>query len=116
MRRWAYCAAISRLDEIALGVDGHGRVLEGASGKPSPVDWARRAVVLYHRSGADRIVAEANQDGAPVEATIRTVDSEVSFEAAAAIRNDEVGEINVELLTNSFGDMHKFHALMRGGS
>jgi phage terminase large subunit-like protein len=40
-----------------LGADDHGYILEDASGKYSPIDWARRAVSLYRTYGADRIVA-----------------------------------------------------------
>jgi predicted phage terminase large subunit-like protein len=69
-----------------LAVDDHGYVLEDASGKYSPVEWARRAVALYRQYGADRIVAEANQGGAMVGTTIRTVDRNVSFKAVHASR------------------------------
>ena len=68
----------------ALGVDGHGYVLEDASGKFLPVDWARRAVSLYRTHAADRIVAEVNQGGAMVETTIRTIDENVSYRAVHA--------------------------------
>ena len=44
-----------------LGTDEHAYVLEDASGKFSPIEWARRAVGLYQRWNADRVVAEANQ-------------------------------------------------------
>jgi phage terminase large subunit-like protein len=70
----------------ALGVDDHGYVLEDGSGKFSPIDWARRAVGLYRRWNADRIVAEANQGGLMVEQTIRTVDRNVSFKSVHASR------------------------------
>src|ERR1700733_1162226 len=69
-----------------LGTDDHGYVLEDASGKYSPIEWARRAIALYHKHGADRIVAEANQGGLMVETTIRTVDTNVSFKAVHASR------------------------------
>ena len=69
-----------------LGTDDHGYVLEDASGKFSPIEWARRAVGLYHKHGADRIVAEANQGGLMVETTVRTVDSNISFKAVHASR------------------------------
>jgi phage terminase large subunit-like protein len=69
-----------------LGTDGHGYVLEDASGKYSPIEWARRGVALYHQHGADRIVAEANQGGAMVEQTIRTVDPNASYKAVHASR------------------------------
>jgi len=69
-----------------LGVDNHGYLLEDASGKFSPIEWARRAVALYRKWGADRIVAEANQGGLLVETTVRTVDTNVSFKAVHASR------------------------------
>jgi predicted phage terminase large subunit-like protein len=69
-----------------LGTDDHGYVLEDASGKFSPIEWARRAVALYHKWNADRIVAEANQGGLMVETTIRTVDTNISFKAVHASR------------------------------
>ena len=69
-----------------LGVDEKGYVLEDSSGKYSPIEWARRAVALYHKWNADRVVAEANQGGAMVETTIRTVDTNISFKAVHASR------------------------------
>jgi phage terminase large subunit-like protein len=69
-----------------LGVDTHGYVLEDASGKFSPIDWARRAVALYRKWGADRVIAEANQGGLMVEQTVRTVDTNVSLRAVHASR------------------------------
>jgi Terminase RNaseH-like domain len=61
-----------------LGVDDHGHIIRDESGKYSPVDWARRAVVLYRKWSADRVIAEANQGGALVKTTVRTVDPNVS--------------------------------------
>jgi phage terminase large subunit-like protein len=69
-----------------LGTDGRGFVLADGSGKMVPVDWARRAVALYRQWGADRIVAEANNGGALVEQTIRTVDGGVSYKSVHASR------------------------------
>jgi predicted phage terminase large subunit-like protein len=69
-----------------LGTDDHGYVLEDASGKYSPIEWARRAVALYHKWNADRVVAEANQGGLMVETTVRTVDANMSFKAVRASR------------------------------
>ncbi len=43
-------------------------------------------VALYRKWGADRIIAEANQGGAMVETTVRTVDANASFEAVHASR------------------------------
>jgi predicted phage terminase large subunit-like protein len=69
-----------------LGTDGHGYVLADESGKYSPIEWARRAVALYHKHSADRVVSEINQGGAMVETTIRTVDPNVSFKGVHAAK------------------------------
>ena len=52
----------------------------------SPIEWARQAVSLYHARRADRIVAETNNGGDLVEATLRQVDTAVSFRQVWASR------------------------------
>ena len=69
-----------------LGVDGHGYVLDDLSGRMKPDEWARRAVGAYKSHEADRIVAEVNNGGEMVEATVRTVDENVPFKAVHASR------------------------------
>lgn len=69
-----------------LGVDDHGYVLEDASLKGSPAEWASAAVTLYHKLKADRIVAEANQGGDMVEYTIHTIDPHVPVTLVHASR------------------------------
>ena len=70
-----------------LGTDGCGYVLADASeSRLSPARWAKRAVDLYHRLDADRIVAEANQGGEMVEAVIRQADASVPVEMVHASR------------------------------
>jgi phage terminase large subunit-like protein len=70
----------------ALGSDRHGYILEDASGRYQPNDWAKKAISLYHRYACDRIVAETNQGGLMVEATLRAVDENVSFRDVHAKR------------------------------
>jgi phage terminase large subunit-like protein len=70
----------------ALGVDDHCYILEDASGKYAPTEWASRAVLLYHKHKADRIVAEINQGGLMVENTVRVVDANVSYKGVHASR------------------------------
>lgn len=69
-----------------LGVDGRAYVLEDATCNMSPEGWARRAVDLYKRYDADRIIAERNYGGAMVQAIINTVDRQVSFKEVTATR------------------------------
>lgn len=57
------------------GIDGHGYILEdGSLERPSPDAWARRVVDLYHRWGANSVVAEVNQGYDLVVHTIHTID------------------------------------------
>jgi phage terminase large subunit-like protein len=56
----------------ALGEDGIARVLADASvTKPTPERWARAVSAAADAWSADRVVAEANQGGAMVEAVLR---------------------------------------------
>lgn len=72
------------------GVDGRAYVLEDASCNMSPEGWGRRAVDLYHRHKADRIVAERNYGGAMVETVIRIADRNVSYKEVTASRGKVV--------------------------
>jgi predicted phage terminase large subunit-like protein len=78
-------------DETAIVVagvcsDGTAYVIVAISGKWLPPEWAAKAIGLYRRHKADRIVAEKNFGGDMVESTIRAVDPGVSFRAVSASR------------------------------
>lgn len=66
------------------GADGHGYVLDDLTCRMSPDGWATRAVNAYYKHEADRIVAEVNNGGDLVEATIRTVDRKIPYKAVRA--------------------------------
>lgn len=73
---------------VAAGVDrsGVGYVLEDASGRYKPEEWAKQAIALYDVWGADRIIGEVNNGGDMVEATLRAHRSDVPFTAVRASR------------------------------
>jgi len=71
---------------VGEGDDGHGYLLEDATVKGSPDTWGRAAVNLYHKWGADRLVAEVNNGGDLVESLIRTIDPRVAYKAVRASR------------------------------
>jgi phage terminase large subunit-like protein len=73
---------------VVAGKDanGHGYVLADQSGRCPPTEWARTAIALYRQHKADRIVAEVNNGGDMVEATIRMVDPNVSYNKVHASR------------------------------
>jgi phage terminase large subunit-like protein len=80
-----------RSDEIgivAAGKDaaGIGYILEDASGRMSPLEWGAKAVELYKRWRADRIIAEQNYGGAMVEAVLRSADSAAPIRLITASR------------------------------
>jgi phage terminase large subunit-like protein len=54
-----------------VGYDGHGYLLEDLSGRYKPEEWAAIAVDAYDRYKANYIVAEKNNGGDMVEATVR---------------------------------------------
>jgi phage terminase large subunit-like protein len=64
-------------------------VLADISGRYPPTEWARLAITAYATHGADRIVAEVNNGGDMVEATIRMVDPNVAFTAVRASRGKQ---------------------------
>ena len=68
--------------------DGHAYVLADGSGRMSPDGWARRAIGLLDRYGADRIVGEVNNGGDLVEHTVRTAydDRVVPYRSVRASR------------------------------
>lgn len=84
-------SAGGRSDETGIVVAGRGQdglayVLEDGSGRLRAEDWARRAVALYRRYQADRVIGEVNNGGDLVEATLRAVDANVSYKAVRASR------------------------------
>lgn len=77
---------------IAAAVDasGQGYVLADASGVYKPDEWARASIALYQHYQADRIVAEANQGGEMVEATIHAQNRDVPVTLVKASRGKYV--------------------------
>lgn len=77
---------------VVAGVDRDGQfhVLADRSCRDTPDAWARRAVEAFDEFEADRIVAEVNNGGDLVEATIRTVRRSVPYAKVHASRGKRV--------------------------
>lgn len=73
-----------------VGRDRHVYVLADGSGRYQPMEWAKRAIGSYRLHDADRIIAEINNGGEMVEATLRQVDPSVSFKSVHASRGKVV--------------------------
>lgn len=68
------------------GADSHYYVLEDATMKGTPSEWAKAVTDAYWYYNADRVVAEVNNGGDLVEQNIRSADRQVSFKAVRATR------------------------------
>lgn len=76
---------------IAAGIsDRDGYVLEDASIGGSPTDWAKAAIALYHKHGADAIVAEVNNGGDMIAHTIRAIAPNINVIEVRATRGKHV--------------------------
>ena len=88
-----------------LSTNGQGYVLADLSLRASPNEWATRAVRAYEEWGADRIVAEVNNGGDMVEATIRTVAPNISYKGVHASR----GKLTRAEPIAALYEQHKIH-------
>ena len=61
-------------------------MLADLSGRYAPAEWAKAAIAAYRAHSADRIVAEVNNGGEMVEATLRVIDPNLAFAAVHASR------------------------------
>ena len=73
---------------MARDSDGYARgyVLEDGSLRGRPEEWAKKAVSLYRKWNADRIIAEKNNGGEMVESVIKAQDRSVPVKLVHASR------------------------------
>lgn len=73
-----------------VGADNRGYVLDDASLKGTPRQWAERAIATYDRWDADAIVVERNQGGDMVRHTLQSVRPGISIIEVVATRGKHV--------------------------
>lgn len=73
-----------------IGEDQRGYVLDDASMKGSPKQWAERAVATYDRWDADAIIVERNQGGDMVKHTLQSVRPGINIIEVVATRGKHV--------------------------
>lgn len=73
---------------LARDNDGYARgyILEDGSLRGSPEEWARKAVHLYRKWSADKIVAEKNQGGEMITSVLKAADRSVPVKLVHASR------------------------------
>ena len=75
---------------VGHGQDGRGYVLEDASMRGAPHQWAQRALAMLDKWGADAIVIERNQGGDMCRHTIQTQRAHVRIIEVVATRGKHV--------------------------
>lgn len=75
---------------VAGRLGDHFYVLEDATLRGSPQEWATRAVAAHQRHNADRVVGEVNAGGEMVEHTLRTVARDLPYRSVHASRGKRV--------------------------
>lgn len=73
---------------LARDADGYARgyVLEDASLRGTPEEWSRKAVMMYRKWSADKVVAEKNQGGEMVLSVLRAADRSLPVKLVHASR------------------------------
>ena len=73
---------------VVVGKDNNNQfyVLEDASGKMTPDEWARKSINLFYDWDADKIVAETNNGGDLVERLLRNFDVNIAYRSVQATR------------------------------
>ncbi|MDR9392599.1 MAG: terminase family protein, partial [Trueperaceae bacterium] len=92
---------------IVAGIDHdkHLHVLEDGSMRGTPSEWATKAVRLFDQYAADRVVAETNNGGDLVEATLRTVRRNLPYRKVTATRGKRMRAEPIAALY----EQHKAH-------
>jgi PBSX family phage terminase large subunit len=67
-----------------------GYVLEDVSGRYSPNEWANKAIAMYNKYDASRIIGEVNNGGDMIESTIKNQDANVSYKSVRASRGKKI--------------------------
>ena len=68
------------------GIDNHYYILDDKSGIFSPDVWIKRAIELFYKYEADRIVCEVNNGGDLIEKLLRIQDTNVPYTSVRATR------------------------------
>ena len=83
-------AAETGIVAAGLGADGHAYVLADASvEQPTPEEWGKASVTLYHSWEADCVVGEVNNGGDLVESNVRSIEKHIPFKQVRASRGKD---------------------------
>jgi phage terminase large subunit-like protein len=73
---------------LARDADGYARgyILEDGSIRGTPEEWAKKAVALYRKWSADKIIAEKNNGGEMVGSVLKAIDRSIPVKLVHASR------------------------------
>lgn len=72
---------------VGLGFDDHIYILDDDTGTYTPNEWAQRAVAMYNKHNADRIIGETNNGGDLIEAVLRNISKTIPYKSVHATRD-----------------------------
>lgn len=98
-------AAETGIVVVGRGADGHGYTLRDGTLQGSPAEWANRVCRLYQIFSANAVVAEGNQGGNLVAATIQTINPNIPVKIVHASRSKEARAEPVAALYEK-GEVH----------
>jgi phage terminase large subunit-like protein len=88
-------------------LDAHSYTLEDASHEGTPIEWCTTVATMFYKYKANKVVAEANNGGALIKASIHAVDPDIPVELVYAAR----GKVTrAEPVSNLFSQ-HRAHHL-----
>jgi hypothetical protein len=72
---------------VGIGFDDHLYILDDDTGIYTPNEWAQRAVQMYNKWNADRIIGEVNNGGDLIEAVLRNISKTIPYKSVHATRD-----------------------------
>lgn len=72
---------------VGIGFDDHLYILDDDTGTYTPNEWAQRAVAMYNKHNADRVIGETNNGGDLIEAVLRNISKTIPYKSVHATRD-----------------------------
>ena len=100
-----------------LSLSDHLYVIEDKTGSYTPNQWAHQIAMLYHKWGADRVIAEGNQGGEMVRSLINNTDPDIKVDIVHATRGkitraEPIAGLYEQHRVHHFGNMAKLEDQM----
>lgn len=72
---------------VGIGYNEHIYVLDDDTGTYTPNEWAKRAIMMYKKWSADRVIGESNNGGDLIETVIHNIDKSIPYKSVHATKD-----------------------------